>query len=137
MATVQAGAKRNVMKLLADVRQLSSAQFQEFEQGFAVLRAQNGKGDDGSASEETLLASIRHNSTLPAAQQRRFDRLRRKRQVERITRSEERELQELWQRVEQMNVARLRALAELARRRSCEVKTLMRKLGLHENRNVL
>ena len=135
MATVQAGAKRNVMKLLADVRQLSSAQFHEFEQGFAVLRAQNGKGDDGSASEETLLASIRHNSTLPAAQQRRFDRLRRKRQVERIIRSEERAARIVAAGGADERRA-LRALTELARRRGCDLKSLMRDLGLSENRNV-
>jgi hypothetical protein len=48
----------------------------------------------------------------------------------------ETELQSLWQRVEQMNVARLEALTQLAQRHGTDVRTLMRELGLKENRDV-
>jgi hypothetical protein len=82
------------------------------------------------------LAVIRENSALPAAEQRCFNRLRRKRQAETLTGSEEKQLQGLWRRVEQMNAARLEALGELARRRGTDVRTLMRQLGLPENRHV-
>jgi hypothetical protein len=53
-----------------------------------------------------------------------------------LTPPEENDLQSLWRRVERMNVARLEALAELARRRGTEVKPLMRELGIPENRDV-
>lgn len=45
-------------------------------------------------------------------------------------------MQAVWQQVEQMNVARLQALAELALRRDLPVQALMRDLGLPENRDV-
>jgi hypothetical protein len=64
-------------------------------------------------------------------------RLRRKQQAEELTKTEEQELQALWQRVEQMNVTRLRALSNLARHRGTDAKTLMREVGLSENRDVL
>lgn len=136
MATAQARAKRTVEELLAAVKQLPAAQLRQFEQELAAWRVQNGTRDATTANETALLAAIRQNSGLPGAEQRRFDRLRRKRQAETLTRSEEKQLQALWQRVEQMNVARLEALTELARLRGIDARTLMRELGLSENRDV-
>lgn len=86
--------------------------------------------------EQALLATIRENSALPAAEQRRFDRLRRKRQAGTLTESDEKQLQFLWRRVEQMNAARLEALAELARQRGMNIHSLMTELGIAENRDV-
>jgi hypothetical protein len=136
MAAPQARAKRTVKELLAAVKDLSSAELREFEREFTSWRDHNGQGDGTPSEEEALLARIRQNATLPTAEQRRFERLRRKRQAETLTPSEGQQLQALWQRVEQMNAARLEALAELARRRHTDVRTLMRQLGLSENRNV-
>lgn len=136
MATAHVRVKPKVEELLAGIKQLSSAQLRQFEREFDAWRAQNGKGDAHPANEESLLTAIHQNSHLPVPSQRRFNRLRRKRQAETLTRAEERELQALWQRVEQMNVTRLQALAELARRRGTDVKTLMEKLGLSENFHV-
>ena len=139
MGTVQAHARSSVDELLAAIKQLPAAELSDFERQFAAWREQtNGLDADSSeeADEVALLARIRANSRLPAAEQRRFERLRRKRQAEEITNSEEKELQALWQRVEQMNVARLQALTELARRRGTDVKTLLRELGLRENLHV-
>jgi len=65
-------------------------------------------------------------SSLPGPQQRRFNRLRRKRQAEWLSQTETIELQALWQRVEQMNVERLRALCMLARQRGTDLDTLKR-----------
>jgi hypothetical protein len=115
--------------LLAAVKQLPPAELREFQRQFAAWSGQN-EGD-----EAALLAVIRENSTLPAAEQRRFNRLRRKGQGGALTGTEEKQLQALWARVEQMNVARLAALVELARRRGTDVRTLMRQLGLPENRD--
>lgn len=46
------------------------------------------------------------------------------------------ELQDLWQRVEQMNVVRLTALTKLAQHRGTDVKKLMSELRLSENKSV-
>ncbi len=139
MSTVRARIKRTVGELLETVKQLPPIELHEFEERFAAWRAQDGKHDRRSleaADEETLLACVRLNSGLPAGEQQRFDRLRHKRRAEALNEAEERQLQQQWRRVEQMNVRRLRALAELARRRGADVKTLMRELRLSENRDV-
>jgi len=137
MAIPQAQAKQTVKELLAAVKGLSSAQLRAFERAFTSWRAQNEVGDAEASDEAALLACIQENSRLPGAEQRRFNRLRRKQQAEALTKVEQQELQALWQRVEQMNVTRLRALSKLAGQRRTDVKTLMRELGLSENRDVL
>lgn len=133
MPTVQAPVQLTVEHLLAAIKQLSPAELRDFTQQFTRWQEQDRKWVE---SEAELLASIEENSRLPAAAQRRFDRLRRKRQAETLTPSEGTELQGLWQRVEQMNGARLEALTKLAKRRDTDGQTLMRELGLSENRDV-
>jgi hypothetical protein len=136
MATAHARAKQTVKELLAAVKQLSPVQLRQFEREFTTWRDHNGQGDAAAPDEDPLLAAIRENSSLPAAEQQRFQRLRRRRQAETLSLSEEKELRALWQQVEQRNVARLEALTELARRRGTDVKTLLRELGISENRDV-
>ena len=133
MPTVQVPAQLTVEHLMAAVKQLSPAELREFTWQFAEWQKQNGKQVD---EEAALLACIEENSRLPAAEQRRFNRLRRKRQAETLTKPEEAELQALWQRVEQMNVVRLEALTKLAQRRGTDVRTLMRQLGLAKRPDV-
>jgi hypothetical protein len=139
MATAPTRVLWTVDDLLSAVKHLPPAELREFQRQFAAWSAQNHPPDGdspGTADEEALSAIIRENSTLPAREQRRFNRLRRKRQAGTLTDSEEQQLQDLWRRVEQMNVARLEALGELARRRGTDVRTLLRQLGLPENRDV-
>jgi hypothetical protein len=139
MASTRAPTNWTVEQLLENVRQLPLEDLLEFEKRFAAWRAQDGKADArflGSADEETLLARIEDNSNLPPSEQRRFNRLRHKRRTGVLTETEEKELQAQWRRVEQMNVRRLEALIELARRRGLSVRTLMRRLGLAPNRDV-
>ncbi len=115
------------------VKRLSPTELRKFKRQFAQWQKQ----DQQQMEEEAVLfACIEENSRLPARQQRRFNRLRRKRQAETLTKVEETELQALWRRVEQMNVARLEALTKLAQRRGANVKTLMRQLGLAERLDV-
>jgi uridine phosphorylase len=109
------------------VKRLSPDELREFKRQFEKWQKQNGKQVE---EEKALLACIEENSRLPAAGQRRFNRLRRKHQTETLTESEEEELQAFWQRVEQMNVARLEALVKLAKLRGTHVRALMRELGL-------
>ena len=131
MPTVEVPAQLNVEHLIAAIKQLSPTELREFSRQFTGLRDKNGT----QAGKETkLLSQIEKNSQLPVAEQRHFNRLRRKRQDETLTKQQEQELQGFWQRVEQMNVVRLKALTKLAQHRSTDVKTLMRELKLSENK---
>ena len=139
MATAGAGAPFTVDDLLAAVKELPPADLREFQRQFAAWCGQNNDFERALSPkgyEEALLAAIRENSVLPGAEQRRFNRLRRKRQAGTLTGSEEQQLQTLWRQVEHRNVARLEALGELARRRGTDVRALMRQLDLPENRDV-
>lgn len=127
MPMVQVPAQLTVEHLMAAVKQLSPTEWHEFQQQLTAWQAQNGVRE---ATEAELVTCINTNSRLPAATQRRFNRLRRKRQAETLTPAEAAELQTLWQRVEAMDVARLQALTTLAQRRGTDVKTLMRDLGV-------
>jgi hypothetical protein len=130
---VQVPAQLTVEHLMAAIKQLSPIELHEFTQQLTAWQQQNGQT---AAEEATLLACIQANSHLPDAEQRRFNRLRRKRQTGTLTESEVTELQALWQRVEQMNVTRLQALTAMAQRRGIDVRTCMRELGLTESPDV-
>jgi hypothetical protein len=133
MLTVQVPAQLTVKHLMTAIKQLSTTELQEFLQQLAAWQQHNGQQAE---EEAALLARIKENSSLPTAEQRRFDRLRRKRQAGTLTKPEATQLQALWQRVEQMNVTRLQALTALAQRRGTDVKTCMRELGLVESPDV-
>lgn len=133
MPTVQVPAQLTVEHLMAAIKQLSPGELREFMQQVATWQQQNGQRAE---EEAALLACIAENSRLPTAAQRRFNHLRRKRQTTTLPGPEAAALQALWQRVEQMNVARLEALTTLAQRRGIDVQTLMRDLGLAERPHV-
>ncbi len=136
MATAPARPASGVNDLLAAVKQLPPAELREFQWQFAAWSGPNsrsGRDSGPEPSEEALLAIIQENSSLPAGDQRRFNRLRRKRQAGTLSRSEDQELQDLWRQVEQKNATRLEALGELSRRRGTDLRTLMHELGLAEN----
>ena len=123
----------SVEQLLAAIKQLSSDELHEFAEQLAAWQKQHDQQDE---EEPALLAVVEENSRLPPAEQRRFNRLRRKHQAETLTKPEAAELQGLWQRVEQMNVTRLEALTKLAKRRGINVRTCMHELGLSESPDV-
>jgi hypothetical protein len=140
MGAVHTQAEWTTDDLIAAVKRLPPAELGEFQRRLSAWRRQINGADPAppaDADEATLLAQIRETSSLPGPQQRRFNRLRRKRQAERLSQTEANELQALWQRVEEMNVERLRALCTLARQRGTDLDTLRRQLGLSENRHVL
>jgi hypothetical protein len=139
MATAPAKPLWTADHLLTAVKHLPPAELREFQRQFAAWFGQNNRPSSESstpASEEALAAIIRENTTLPAREQRQFNRLRRKRQTGALTDAEEQQLQDLWRQVEQMNAVHLEALGELARRRGMDVRTLMDQLGLPENCDV-
>ena len=86
--------------------------------------------------ETICLAKIEKNSRLPSQKQRRFGLLRRKLHAETLTQSEEMELQNLWQSVEQMTTKRLEALIELSQKRGIHLHTLIDELGIGKSDEV-
>jgi hypothetical protein len=138
MATVPARVPWSADDLPAAAKQLPSAEPRQFQREFAAWFSRNEQPSQPlplTGDEEGLLAVIHENSALPAAEQRHVNRLRRKQQGGTLTGAEEKQLRALWSRVEEMDVARLAALVELARRHGTDVRTLMRQLGLPENRD--
>ena len=102
-----------------------------------MMQAKNKQTETTGITEEAIyLAKIEKNSRLPLQKQRRFDLLRGKLHAETLTHSEEIELQNLWQSVEQMNAKRLEALIELSQKRGMHIKTLMEELGIGKSDEV-
>lgn len=127
MPIVHAPVQLTVEHLLAAVKQMPPAELYEFEQEFAKWQKSNGAR---THEEAKLLACIKENSRLPAADQRRYERLRRKRERTDLTESEFAEYQSLLQQLEARNVKRLEALLALAQKRGTTVRGLMKELGL-------
>jgi Skp family chaperone for outer membrane proteins len=125
-----------IRKLPTAERRKLRAQLDQLSDAAAGHQSQRRAGKTDAETEAELLTRIRLLSRLPEKAQRRFNRLRRKRQDETITETELTELQGLWDRVEWMSVERLEALIELAQRRGTDVQTLMHGLGLSKKRDV-
>jgi hypothetical protein len=75
------------------------------------------------------LRFIEENSRLPAAEQRRYDRLRRKCERRTLTEHELAEYQRLLQQLEARNVKRIEALMALAQRRGTTLQGIRTELG--------
>jgi hypothetical protein len=114
------------------IKQLSSAELHEFMQQFAAWQQHNGQQAE---EEAALLARIEENSRLPAAEQRRYGQLRRKRERRTLTEREFTEYQALLQQLEARNVKRIEALIALAQRRGTTLRGIMAELGLHSEAN--
>jgi len=127
MPTVLVPAQLSVEHLMAAVKQLSPAELHEFAQQFATWQEKNGAQAD---EEAVLLAAIQENSHLPATEQRRYERLRRKCERRTLTESELAEYQSLLQQLEARNVKRIEALVALAQRRGTTLRDIMAALSL-------
>jgi ferric-dicitrate binding protein FerR (iron transport regulator) len=129
MPTVQAPVQLTVEHLLAAIRQLSPAERRELAREFAALPAHNGAGEQVE-DEAALLARIEDNSRLPDAEQRRYERLRRKFERRTLTEGELAEYQALLRQLEARNVKRVEAMIALAERRGTTLRGVMEQLGL-------
>ena len=130
MPTVQVPAQLTVDHLMTAVKQLSPAELREFAQQFTIWHKQGKRQVEEDA---TFLASIAKNARLPATQQRRYERLRRKCERRTLTADELAEYQALLQQLEARNVKRLEALVALAQRRGTTLQGIMSELGLPSN----
>ena len=127
MPNVLVPAQLTVAHLMAAVKQLSPVELHEFSQQFTAWQECNSQQAD---EEAILLAAIEENSRLPAAEQRRYKRLRRKCEHRMLTAHELAEYQALLQQLEARNVKRIEALVALAQRRCTTLEGIMAELGL-------
>jgi hypothetical protein len=132
MPTVLVPAQLTVEHLMAAIKQLSPSELREFAQDFAAWQEKNNTQVD---EEVALLATIEQNSRLPAAEQRRYERLRRKCERRTLTEPELAEYQWLLQQLEARNVRRVEALIILAQRRGTTLQGIMAELGLPSTDN--
>src|SRR5438093_2494121 len=103
MPTVEVPVQLTVDHLITAVKQLSPAELHEFMQQLTAWQQYNGQQAE---EEAALLARIEENSRLPAAAQRRYEQLRRKRERGTLTEGELTESQALFQQLEVRNVKR-------------------------------
>ena len=133
MPTVQVPAQLSVEHLLAAIKQLSPAELEEFTRQFRKLQEQNGQPAEAKqVAEQTRdeAASIQiAQSRLPARDERRLKRLIAKSERGTLTPKELDEYRALVQQAEQQSVARVEALAELARRRGKPARVVMQEIG--------
>jgi len=127
MPIVRVPVQLTVEHLIAAVKQLPLTDLHEFEQAFAKWQKRNGTHTDDEAK---LLACITANAGLPSADQRRYERLRRKHERTDLTEDERAEYQSLLRQLEARNVKRLEALLTLAEKRGTTLRGLMKDLGL-------
>ena len=132
MPTVQVPAQLTVDHLMTAIKQLSPAELHEFMQQFTAWQQHNGQQAE---EEAALLAHIEENSRLPAAEQRRYEQLRRKRERTTLTEGELTAYQALLQQLEARNVKRIEALIALAQRRDTTLRGIMAELGLPSEAN--
>lgn len=127
MPTVHVPAQLTPEHLMTVVKQLSPAELREFKRRFAQWQKQNGNQVD---EEAALVACIKENSRLSAAEQRRYERLRRKCERKTLTERELVEYRSLLQQLEARNVKRVEALSALAQRRGTTLRGIMAELGV-------
>jgi hypothetical protein len=125
MSTIQIPAELTVEYLLSAVKQLPPAELREFMQQFSEWQKQNG-GED----EAALVTLIQEHSLLPPTEQERYEELRHKRELTRLTECELAEYQSLLQQLEARNVKRIEALSALAQRRGTTLRGITTELGL-------
>ena len=115
-------------EILNSVSLLDTATLEQFTEKVLALRA-NRYAPSLRASEAKLLQKI--NLSVPVAVRERFNHLNEKLHNEVITPEEHQELLQLVEQIEMADVARLKAMVELARLRNVSVDTLMQQLGIH------
>jgi hypothetical protein len=126
MPTVHAPVELSVEHLLAAVKQLPPSELRKFKRQLAQWQPKNGTDAD---EEARLLACVEENSRLAGADQRRYERLRRKQERTSLSANQRAEYQSLIQQLEARNVKRLEALVALAQKRGTTLRGIMKELG--------
>jgi len=127
MPTIQVEAQLSPEELLKAIGQLSAPELDAFALRVLALRAER-VAPRLSADATELLRII--NQGVPGELQQRYDELIARRRAGTLTPEGHAELLSLTKQVEQVDAHRLELLAELARLRQVQLKTLIQQLGL-------
>jgi hypothetical protein len=131
MVTVEIPAKLTVDDLVKAVEQLPAQELTKFIRRVVALQARRGGSLLVDEEEQALLTVV--ETRLPSELQSRLDTLREEGRRRALTPSEQAELLQFVQQVEQQDLRRAEALIELARKRGISISTLLAELGLAAN----
>lgn len=113
--------------LVREAEQLDNRSLDTFIGNILCLRAQRATSDT-QKKEAVLLKKI--NKTLSSTENERFSALNTQRIHKTLSAIEQNELFTLLEKLEKLNVSRLKYLTSLARLRNISVRELMQQLGL-------
>lgn len=128
MITVEIPAKFTIEDLLKAVEQLPPQELTKFVRQAVALQAKQGGVLLADDEEQALLTVVEQQ--LPPDLQARLDTLRAESHQRHLTVSEQAELLQFVQQVEQRDLQRTEALIELAQKRGISVSALLNELGL-------
>jgi hypothetical protein len=128
MVTVEIPAKLTVTDLLKAVEQLPPEELTKFVRQVVALQAKQGGSLLADEEEQVLLAVVEQH--LPPDSQARLDALRAESRQRALTASEQAELLQFVQQVEQQDLQRTEVLIKLAQKRGISVSALLAELGL-------
>jgi len=133
MSTIPVQAQMTLEQLISAVKQLSREDLREFERQFAEWQRKPANGtkrrSNGKQAETDARLIEGTKSDLPAKDRRRLKRLSEKSELDVLTSKELAEYRKLAQRSEEIDVVRVEALAELARRRGKSLEEMMKEIG--------
>ncbi len=129
MVTVEVSAKLTIDDLVLAVEKLPTEELTRFVRRVVAIQARRGAALLIDEEEQTLLEAIKGRLATHDAQER-LDVLREKSREGALTSAEQAELLSFVQQVESRDLARVEALAALARKRGTTVSALMHELGL-------
>ena len=128
MSTISVQSEVSLDAMIRGVEQLSTPDLEQLVDRVLTIRARR-RAPSLSRKETELLRKV--NQGLPVGTQQRFDELAAKRRTETLNPDEHQELLQVLDQIEQYDVKRLEALAELAQVRNVSIRVLMKDLGIH------
>ncbi len=127
MATSNAETEIPFVKILESVEHLSLSDLERLMNEVVALQARR-KASCLSKDESRLVQKI--NKGLPPGIRKRFGELSAKRQAERLSPDEHRELSHLTDQIEKSDAERMKNILELARIRGVDIEFLMEEMKL-------
>lgn len=130
MPNLETNGKFSAEKLLQATANLSSAELEQFVNQAIILKAKRN-APNVSEIEAKLLSEI--NKGLSPKQQKRFDELAEKLELETMTETENREFLRLTDKVEKQDARRIEMLGKLAEIRNQSFDEMVEELGIFQN----
>ena len=127
MSTVKVEVQLSSEELLKAVEQLNQPDLERFISQILLLQAQR-KASSLTQTEAELLLKI--NQSIPSTTQKYYNELIAKREAENLTKNDYRELLNLTEQIEKLQVQRIEYLVELAHLRGISLIALTENLGI-------